>query len=51
MKPRYLLGLAATLAALLEPSIDFANLMAFAQASAPSAPKGPVYVRDFLFDA
>lgn len=51
MKPRYLLGLAATLAALLGPSIDCANLSAVAQGPAPSAPKGPVYVRDFLFDA
>jgi hypothetical protein len=51
MKPRYLLVLAGTLAVLLGPSIDFANLTAFAQAPAPSAPRGPVYVRDFLFDS
>jgi Domain of unknown function (DUF4410) len=51
MKPSYLLGVAAmTLAVLLGPSIDFANLVAFAQGTASSVPKGPVYVRDFFFD-
>jgi hypothetical protein len=52
MKPRCPVGLAAmTLAVLLGPSIDFANFAAFAQATGPSAPKRPVYVRDFFFDA
>jgi hypothetical protein len=52
MKPRNLLLFAAmTLVALWGPAIYFDNYSAFAQAAVPSAPKGPVYVRDFLFDA
>jgi Domain of unknown function (DUF4410) len=52
MKARHLFQLAAiTLAALWGPAIYFANYSVFAQATAPSAPKGPVYVRDFRFDA
>src|SRR4029434_4351590 len=47
MKPRYLL-LFAALAGFLWQAIDFTNQPAFAQATAP---KRPVYVRDFLFDA
>jgi hypothetical protein len=50
MKPRHFFQLAMTLAALLEPAISFSNYSAFAQATGPSAPRGPVYVRDFLFD-
>jgi hypothetical protein len=52
MKPRHLLLFAAmTLVALWGPAIYFYNYSTFAQATVPSAPKGPVYVRDFLFDA
>jgi hypothetical protein len=52
MKPKLFFQLAAlTLAALLGPTIYVASHPVFAQAPAPSAPKGPVYVRDFLFDA
>ncbi|HEY6363679.1 MAG TPA: DUF4410 domain-containing protein [Candidatus Binatia bacterium] len=51
MKARHLVQLALTLVALWGPAIYFDNSSAFAQATAPSAPKGPVYVRDFLFDA
>src|SRR4029434_7396783 len=47
MKPRYLL-LFAALAGFLWQAMDFTNQPAFAQATAP---KRPVYVRDFLFDA
>jgi Domain of unknown function (DUF4410) len=52
MKPRHFFQLAAiTLAALLAPPIYSSNYSALAQTTAPSAPKRPVYVRDFLFDA
>jgi Domain of unknown function (DUF4410) len=52
VKPKYFFRLAAiALAAFLAPAIYFSNYSAFAQATAPSAPRGPVYVRDFLFDA
>jgi hypothetical protein len=51
MKPKHFFRLAAiALAAFLAPSIYFSNYSAFAQATGPSAPKGPVYVRDFFFD-
>jgi hypothetical protein len=50
MKASYLVQLSAiTLAVLLGPAIDVGSHRVFAQA--PSVPKGPVYVRDFLFDA
>ena len=52
MKAKHLFQLAGiTLAALWGPAIYFANYSACAQATAPSVRKGPVYVRDFLFDA
>ena len=52
MKAKHLFQLAGiTLAALWGPAIYFANCSACAQATAPSVRKGPVYVRDFLFDA
>jgi Domain of unknown function (DUF4410) len=48
MKARHLFLLAAALAGFLWQAIDFMNQPAFAQATAP---KRPVYVRDFLFDS
>jgi hypothetical protein len=52
MKAKHLFQLVAiSLAALWGPAIYIGSYSAFAQATAPSAPKGPVYVRDFLFDA
>jgi hypothetical protein len=52
MKAGHLFQLAAiSLAALWGPAIYFDNYSTFAQATVPSAPKGPVYVRGFLFDA
>ena len=52
MKPRYFIFFAAMTVTTLSwgPAINF-NRAFFAQATVPSAPKGPVYVRDFLFDA
>jgi Domain of unknown function (DUF4410) len=51
MKRRQFFQLTVTLAALLAPPIYFSNYSAFAQPTAQSTPKGPVYVRDFFFDA
>jgi Domain of unknown function (DUF4410) len=51
MKRRQFFQLTVTLAALLAPPIYFSNYSAFAQPNARSTPKGPVYVRDFFFDA
>jgi len=50
MKSRYLF-LFAALAGFLWQAIDCKNHPAFAQVTAPVAPKRPVYVRDFLFDS
>ena len=51
MKPRHFIIFAAmTLAALSWPAINF-NHAVFAQVTVQPATKGPVYVRDFLFDA
>jgi hypothetical protein len=50
MKTRYRSQLIAIiLAVLLGPAICVSGRRVFAQAIAPSAPKGPVYVRNFLF--
>jgi hypothetical protein len=52
MKAKDFFQLAAIiLAALFGSTIYFVSYSAFAQTTAPSAPKGPVYVRDFFFDA
>jgi hypothetical protein len=51
MKARNFFLLAAALAGFLWQAIDFTSDPVFAQATDPSAPKRPVYVRDFLFDA
>jgi len=51
MKARYFFLLATTLAGFLWQAIDCKNHPAFAQVTAPVAPKRPVYVRDFLFDS
>jgi hypothetical protein len=51
MKRRQFFQLTVTLAALLAPPIYFSNYSVFAQPTARSTPKGPVYVRDFFFDA
>jgi hypothetical protein len=51
MKARHLFLLSTALAGFLWHAIDFTSDPVFAQATDPSAPKRPVYVRDFLFDA
>lgn len=48
MKPRNLFLLVASLAGFWLQAINFTKQPAFAQ---PTAPKRPVYARDFLFDA
>jgi Domain of unknown function (DUF4410) len=51
MKARYCFLLATALAGFLWHAIDFTSGPVFAQATDPSAPKRPIYVHDFLFDA